>query len=898
MSSIILIVNIVLFVFMALSILLGLIRNFKSNLCSLIAVIVVAILTFALSGVIASALQGIEIGGQTIQALIETALAESLELENLNSTVLSEYASSISFTVWHIVSFIGLLVVGFIAIGPLLKLILKLVIPLSNQKTTNVGLKIAGVAISFVSFMICITLITAPIFGLTQIVEEVAVEFEEQNQEVSIDNEISEVLSEVNNGPFVKFMKVYSGKDLGLQKSILNSMTQIETKYGKIEIVGEMDKYMELIKVAVCFVEDSDNLYQTLLDNKEQLFSTLKDTESISSIMPAIIEIIRISGDLEINYFDELDWSKETINFIEVFESLVNSLDELSFDPNNPTNVLGNTGLPSALQELGYEMQDSKIMTDIILDILNSYLIEALSKEAPETLQDLFEILDLTQMNLSNDFYILGQIFNVVYSIGLDENSSINYLDKIDEIGSLIDLPFKLSTIQGNELVVVETLLEFTGLNTILAENNFELDFQGQDIPTEITHIKNAIVKLLYLCKENNVDLDNLNIQQLLQDVLNSENESSKTLLDEFLDASFSSNTLTNTFISFISNLFNEFGAEWKSQEFKAIEEDITNLNKEEFKESTLIILELINEIESFESLDFLNMNSETLLKYENVLLDLSACSIITLDPILSYLESGINSGLNIEIDLLDTINDEDNSGSNVNEWQAEISNLFDILGYFSGVSIDTSSLSTSANNIGSGLDLMKESLIFGNDLNNDGTLTTNDNVFNQIIVGFLDQFGLVSPNNPNGFITLEQANSEDWNTYNWVNELSALAIFDINASTQNTDILSEIQESKIIIKYFDIAGLINEKVENVEFNQGEIHIKLSDYINGGEPFTNDDLVTLDWGYEAENIDTLVSSFEATSPANLISNLENLSTYEPNSIAGKVASDILETLGI
>lgn len=898
MSSIILIVNIVLFVFMALSILLGLIRNFKSNLCSLIAVIVVAILTFALSGVIASALQGIEIGGQTIQALIETALAEGLELENLNSTVLSEYASSISFTVWHIVSFIGLLVVGFIAIGPLLKLILKLVIPLSNQKTTNVGLKIAGVAISFISFMICITLITAPIFGLTQIAEEVAVEFEEQNQEVSIDNEISEALSEVNNGPFVKFMKVYSGKDLGLQKSILNSMTQIETKYGKIEIVGEMDKYMELIKVAVCFVEDSDNLYQALLDNKEQLFSTLKDTESISSIMPAIIEIIRISSDLEINYFDELDWSKETINFIEVFETLVNSLYELSFDPNNPTNVLGNSGLPSALQELGYEMQDSKIMTDIILDILNSYLIDALSKEAPETLQDLFEILDLTQMNLSNDFYILGQIFNVLYSIGLDENSSINYLDKIDEIGSLIDLPFKLSTIQGNELLVVETLLEFTGLNTILAENNFELDFQGQDIPTEITHIKNAIVKLLYLCKEHNVDLDNLNILQLLQDVLNSENESSKTLLDEFLNASFSSNILTNTFISFISNLFNELGAEWKSQEFKAIEEDITNLNKEEFKDSILIILELINEVESFESLDFLNMNSETLLKYENVLLDLSACSIITLDPILSYLESGINSGLNIEIDLLDSIKDEDNSGSNVNEWQAEISNLFDILGYFSGVSIDTSSLSTSANNIGSGLDLMKESLIFGNDLNNDGTLTTNDNVFNQIIVGFLDQFGLVSPNNPNGFITLEQANSEDWTTYNWVNELSALAVFDINASTQNTDILSEIQESKIIIKYFDIAGLINEKVENVEFSQGEIHIKLSDYINDGEPFTNDDLATLDWGYEAENIDTLVSSFEVTSPANLISNLENLSSSEPNSIAGKVASDILETLGI
>lgn len=898
MEMVFLIVSIVFFVLLGLSLLLGFFRNFKGNLALLISVIISTILCFLLTGVIANLLKNIEIGGSTIQGMLETTISEALEIKDLNSDVISEYTNAIAETIWRIPTFICLLVISYTAFVPLLSLLFKKIIPLSNQKTTNIGLKIAGMFMSFVSALICITLITAPVMGAIDIAKDI---YEETvpKKELKKD-EIYQIICEAEETPLFSVIGVYSGSNHDLQKAVLSSMMSINTKYGNIDLIKDYNNYLEIITLAINISESEDsNVLNTLLENSDQIVSIIKESKTIPVLMPLAVEVVRLSNeDINIDFDDllELDWAEEIDNFADVLESIFDGLDDLDFDVENIETILGAENLPEVLSNIGNKISNSKELKDILLSILNSLLIDSLVQEVPETLRPIFEIMDLTKFDLSSDFKTLGEIGNLIYKIGLNNTEDINYLNYINEIGELIELPFQLSVLANNDKLVIQCLLEFAGLDKMLEENNITINFEDYHISDEIPHIKNAIVNILKIAKEyGEKDLTSIDFESLLTKAANSQVLNIKQYFDDLLNSLIDSDMLSNYLIQFISSLFDEYGKEWKSDFFIEIENGNTEYNKATFKKSLKTLINCASQFSDLSTMDLFNLSNSQLNKYENLLLELTSCEIINLNHLINIIEEGVQK-IGFNVDLMEEITDFNDNGTTTDEWKSEIVTLFNILNHLQGVKVNSNSLQTYSSKIGSALNNMKNSYIFGNDLNGDGNYTKNDNIFNQIIKDAFNTFGLVKDTNPNGFITNNQLDNEDWRIYDWHFEMIIFSHFDTkNFDKNNVDLIS-LQSSEILKKYFDIAGLINSRIEDELFTINGYTYSLKDYVNEGQPFENSDFEHLNWYDEARALDDLISSVKQSSSINQLSRLTSILSNYPDTIAAKTAKEIIKII--
>lgn len=898
MDIIILIVSIVLFLVLGLSFVIGFFRTFKGNLANLISVVITTVLCFLLYGLIASLLTNIEIAGYTIQGFIEGAIQDALEVKKLNSEVISEYTKAIATTIWKLPTFILLLTISYSAILPLLNLLFRKILPLSSQKTTNIGLKIAGAFMTFIAALVCITITTAPIIGAVDVAKDV---YEEvlPSKELRKD-EIYQVICDVEAAPIFTFVGLYSGEDFWLQKTILGSMTTIETPYGDINLVKDKSSYIDIVELVMDITDAEDEeMFNTIVDRGDDIINILETSETIPVLMPLLFEVLSLKIDdekIDFDQFRDITWNEEIKNLSNILKSVFDTLEELELDPDNIEEVLGNSQLPDALSKLGKAINDGGELKKLILSLLNSYLIDALIEEVPQTLKPIFEIMDLTKFDLSKDFETLGEIGNLIYEIGLDETQEIDYFNCINEIGNLIELPFELAVVMENEQLVIECLIEFAGLDKLLEENNIEVSFDEFDITEEIPYVKDAVVNLLRLLKaQGATDLENIDFESVFSEVIQSSDIKVQHYFDNLLDALVNSELLSSYMIDFLSELFNEYGNEWKSDLFISIENGYKDYDKTEFKESLKILIDCTTQFAELSSLDLYNLSDYQISKYESLMQSLNDCVIIELNHVLNLLEDGLFE-MGITINLMDEIYDHNQNGSVQDEWSTEITRIFDILGYLKGVQFNTSTLDVNASHVGTALDVMKESYIFGNDLRNDGDVTIDDNIFNTFIELMFTKFKLIKPMNTNGFLTLDQVRNEDWTRYNWNDELWILRYYDITDSDIKTNDLSELQDSKIFTKFFDISEALNNKFEGLSYTISGHYIDLSDYIADGNNLENTDLQGRDWVIEAGAMDDLIYALGCSQDYQKIHNLNTLVHNNPTTFAGAAAQEILDLI--
>ena len=376
--------------------------------------------------------------------------------------------------------------------------------------------------------------------------------------------------------------------------------------------------------------------------------------------------------------------------------------------------------------------------------------------------------------------------------------------------------------------------------------------------------------------------------------------EENKDKTTKIIDSLADSDLISGSLISLIGKVMTEAGlAFWKSDLLIAVENNEIVKDKAWVKQELSKMIDIYSKIEEFMNIDFTNMTSEQLQSLEETLLQVNSIELITLDNVMPMINDAIrNAGFDTSV--LDKIYDRSNStdfNNNKDEWSIEIPRLIDVVSKINEIEFTGDLISSNSTNLAALLSLMKESFIFGNDVRFDGSTTLNDNVFNSLVVEILLDNGLIDNGTNNGFIDYQEARNDDWTRYDYAQELSIINEYDPSLDIQNDDVIGRLQSSEIIKKYFNIAGIINDKIADVSIDLFGQTIALKEYINGGNELTNDDLKTRNWATEISEMNTLIDTFDVSNLVQFKEGLTAISNSENNTLASAAASQIISYLG-
>ena len=276
-----------------------------------------------------------------------------------------------------------------------------------------------------------------------------------------------------------------------------------------------------------------------------------------------------------------------------------------------------------------------------------------------------------------------------------------------------------------------------------------------------------------------------------------------------------------------------------------------------------------------------------------------------TLDPVVDIINDLLGTnGYNVDVigvvDGANKASSTDINGTNKDEWATEINVLFDILKQMNSLgTINSDTIKNQSSALGELLDAMETSYLFGNDVRDDEDVTTNDNVFNALVIDVLTTSNIIDNGTNGGFINKTEALEDDWTRYNWTSELEIIGAYDATSANQTDEFISMAQTSEIIKKYFDIAGEINSRLD-ITFSIYGQNFNLQDVVievNGG-PLTNADLLTRSWADELDDIETLtnaINTFETNNnPLAFIASLNAMRDHP--TLAGGIADNILDTI--
>lgn len=884
------IANIALLVTFIISMAIGFLRGFRKSLINLIANVVVIVLTIVFCGLVSKIVINIDLssftGGpspQTLSDVLKNTLINDLNVDPsmMESTI--NFAESAAAAIIRLVTYILLLGLLLI-IKPLLKLILKAFIPFESGKT--LGFRFIGLGVSFVSYVLLTFFLTAPIFGIYGMV----------NQVVSLDGKEREY-QELNKGIVLGTSSMLFTEEYTLQAELTSKLMEIETKHGKLNLKNELDSHEALISVIVNNMENEEQLVDEILNNYDQILDGFNKSEILNVTMPIVVELVR-AQDTEsgINY-DSLvnaNWTKEKQNLVDILKALCEFIDEVGLDLENPESMLGHPSLPSALKKVGTAINNSGVMKDVVLVYVND-LVQTALFENQNNLEGLADVIDLTKLDLEKDLETIGLIINDINKTGLLSGQEFNVLNNIDTIDSLIHRVFNLTTIKNNETKVIKSLVELAGFDTALSEMGINLNYDNVNWETEVDILTTIIKDILNLVKDSGAqNFQDADIIGLLMD------EENKEKTTKIIESLADSDLISGSLISLIGKVMTEAGlASWKSDLLIAVENNEIVKDKTWVKQELLKMIDIYSKIEEFMNIDFTNMTLEQLASLEETLLQVNSIELITLDNIMPMINDAIrNAGFDTSV--LDKIYDRSSStdfNNNKDEWSIEIPRLIDVVSKINEIEFTGDLISSNSTSLAALLSLMKESFIFGNDVRFDGSTTLNDNVFNSLVVEILLDNGLIDNGTNNGFIDYQEARNDDWTRYDYAQELSIINEYDPSLDIQNDDVIGRLQTSEIIKKYFNIAGIINDKIADVSIDLFGQTIALKDYINGGNELTNDDLKTRNWATEISEMNTLIDAFDVSDLLQFKEELTAISNSENNTLASDAASQIISLLG-
>ena len=152
---------------------------------------------------------------------------------------------------------------------------------------------------------------------------------------------------------------------------------------------------------------------------------------------------------------------------------------------------------------------------------------------------------------------------------------------------------------------------------------------------------------------------------------------------------------------------------------------------------------------------------------------------------------------------------------------------------------------------------------------------------------------------NLNGFIDENKAKNTDWTIYSWSEELQILNSFDTSVSTQTDDTIKALANSKIIRDFYDIASIINDKISGVKIYISTIDktLYLADYVNGGKPLENNQLLTRNWSKEIDDMNTIISIFTSGNIDEFKAGIDTLIANSEGTLAVETATNIKIKLG-
>ena len=312
--------------------------------------------------------------------------------------------------------------------------------------------------------------------------------------------------------------------------------------------------------------------------------------------------------------------------------------------------------------------------------------------------------------------------------------------------------------------------------------------------------------------------------------------------------------------------------------------------------ENLAAVIKSIGDVD-FANLDLNNITPDELDDLENIVSLMNNTKSFVLDPLVDMINDLLTAnGLTVQVL---GVFDKDSNGTNKNEWALEIGILFDIIEGLNDLNaINDQTIANDSAKLGKLLNIMKTSYLFGNDVKGDGTTTTDDNVFNALVIEILDTNNLFSDTSANGFIDRTTAENDDWAAYNWETELAIVSTFN-TATGANEDFIRTAQSSQIISKYFDIAGYVNDYIDAVVFTLEivpgyTVSLTLAEYVNGitgrtDGKFVNSDFEDRDWADEINDMEALVNVFNGTTDTNVfIHAIEDLDvTYQANIAASE-----------
>lgn len=673
-------INIGLWVCLFLAMLFAFLRGFRKSISRLIATIIVILLSFLFTNALSKVMCTFDLGrlfGQdsiSLASLIEQTIKENFELETIaNDSALKEFCLAAAQSFVKIPIFLCIYSVLIIIFRPLIAIIIRTIIPFPKGKT--LGMRFIGVGVCVINFFIVVWFWTFAVLGIKGVVQQclgyyndiAVIENQERvEQEKSELEEIESALELFDDGSFIKVLSIFSGEQNNLEAKLLGKVTTIKTTNGKLNIVREIENIKPIVDI-IKNVQDKDEnaLIEYLLNNKELILDALESSEIINVALPIGIEILDyIMVEFSAEGLEEVVWTEEKVDLINVVRVVLNAVVELKLDVNDPISVLENQSLPVYLGEIGKALEKTDLVKKCAMYYLNDILQEALGQDIVNEYPVLLEVLDLTKIDLENDLSIVGSILVDAKKIGIFDED-IKIINNQNVIVSMLKSIFDLSTIKGNESKIIEAILDITELTSKFESAGLIINLNISNWDNEIDRLASVLNLIFMIAEEQHIDsFDDIDVLTLMENAIDT------PTFDQLLDAICSSELLNKSLINLIDSLLNK--------------NDLSNIKSEKFNsiingELTLDISELKNELklllrETKEIISMINGETIEVAKVETVILNLCDSTYINVQEIIKIVFDEFINGNNVfekQIILPNLSN---------NEWKEEVKSIFEII--------------------------------------------------------------------------------------------------------------------------------------------------------------------------------------------------------------------------
>ena len=495
-------------------------------------------------------------------------------------------------------------------------------------------------------------------------------------------------MNQINGGITKNILSFGSNLDV----AVLNSMTKIHTKNGSINYVRAFNKEAKLVNKAIQnnLVEGYFNYESFVKNDLKEMIKGFEKSTALAVVAPAAVEILEIEVDLslygiDIDELHSINWKNEVKSVNSAFICILDFINEIDLDINEPLKILEKENLDELAANLGESLQSSELITKIGFGILNKYAQEALKENLKDQVEDLdlaLEVLNLRNISggdWKNDFRLIANTARALYTIGVFEalNDSeskvdLNLKEHPDEITRIITNIFKLSFISGKENKLIAFTIDITGVKKKLGDSDIDIDSicEGINWQDESTVFAAALNKILEL----DIDLTSEDLEKEFKKLLEVENEK---VLEDVLENVFDSVLVARIIPIAIDELLKKENQEaWISDWVKEARAHPENVLPKAYEDEVQIICDVLDIISSINT-------SEEELTLENLaknhrdelmqILEKVVCSkLINMKASVKYIEDAINEALELEKDEKITIAEE-TIPANTEEWKKEI---------------------------------------------------------------------------------------------------------------------------------------------------------------------------------------------------------------------------------